>query len=181
MTPSTSAAYRPRAGIPDVTRPPQTFWRRYGWPIGIVAALTLSAAANIFVMFVAKADPAFAVEPDYYQKAVAWDATMEQQRTNATLAWRATAALTRATPSQPGRITVALFDATGAPIGDAQVQIEAMHNARASQRYEASLAPTRDGSYSSNIDAHRPGQWEVRVTAIRGNDRFTQSLRIDAP
>jgi nitrogen fixation protein FixH len=57
--------------------------------------------------------------------------------------------------------------------------VEAMHNARASQRYESALSPSEGGTYAATIDAHRPGQWEVRVTATRGNDRFTQSLRID--
>jgi nitrogen fixation protein FixH len=30
------------------------------------------------------------------------------------------------------------------------------------------------------MDAHRPGQWEVRVTAVKGTNRFTQSLRVEA-
>jgi nitrogen fixation protein FixH len=158
-----------------------SFARRYGWPIGIAAALLLSAGSNIIMMFIAKADPAFAIEPDYYQKAVAWDATMAQERTNTTLGWRAAATIELASPHTPGRITVTLRDMQGQVIPDATATIEAMHNARASQRYEVALSPDGYGAYTAPIDAHRPGQWEVRVTASRGTDRFTQSLRIEAP
>lgn len=143
-------------------------------------ALLLSAGANILVMFIAKADPAFAVEPDYYQKAVTWDATMEQQRLNASLGWQATGMLALAAPGTPGRVSVSLVGPGGTPLTDAVVSVEAMHNARASQRYEASLTPDGAGGYAAPLDAHRPGEWEVRVTATRGSERFTQSLRIQA-
>lgn len=165
---------------PAPARRPLSFARRFGWPIGIAAVLTTSAASNILVMFIAKADPAFAVEPDYYQKAVTWDATMAQQRANGSLGWAAEGALTLASPGTPGRVTITLRGPDAQPITDAVISVEAMHNARASQRYEASLTPEGDGRYASAIDAHRPGQWEVRITAVRGSDRFTQSLRLDA-
>lgn len=153
---------------------------RLGWPIGIAAVLFLSAASNIVVMFIAKADPAFAVEPDYYRKAVTWDSTMAQQRANASLGWSSSAHLTLATPGTPGTISLQLRDATGAAITDATVSVEAMHNARASQRYEATLAGDASGTYTGALDAHRAGMWELRVTATRGAERFTQSLRVDA-
>ncbi|MBK8249689.1 MAG: FixH family protein [Gemmatimonadetes bacterium] len=157
-----------------------SFARRYGWPIGVAMALLLSAGANILVMFIAKADPAFAVEPDYYQKAVTWDATMAQARTNASLGWAASGALTLAAPGTPGRVSVSLVGAGGTPLTDAIVSVEAMHNARASQRYEAVLTAVGAGRYAAALDAHRPGEWEVRVRATRGDERFTQSLRIQA-
>ena len=34
------------------------------------------------------------------------------------------------------------------------------------------------GIYPGAIDAHRPGEWEVRVTAQRAGDRFTSILRL---
>ena len=178
---TTTTAPTPALGPLPGDRPgPTSFARRYGWPIGIATILLLSAGSNIMVMFIAKADPAFAVEPDYYQKAVTWDATMEQQRLNTSLGWQATGSLALATPGTPGRVSVSLVGPGNTPIGDAVVAVEAMHNARASQRYEASLMPDGAGRYAAALDAHRPGEWEVRVTATRGSERFTQSLRIQA-
>lgn len=153
---------------------------RWGWPVAVALVLVLSAGSNIWVMFVAKSDPAFAVEPDYYAKAVGWDAHMAQERENGALGWRATAALTLARPGRPGLITIHLVDAAGRAVTGATLSIEAMHNARAAQRYEAALQPGRDGDYASALDAHRPGAWEVRLTATRGAEHFTQNLRIDA-
>ena len=48
------------------------------WPVVIVSLLVGGAAANIGFMIVANRDPTFAVEPDYYRKAVDWDRTMAQ-------------------------------------------------------------------------------------------------------
>jgi nitrogen fixation protein FixH len=180
MTTHTPALGAPLGTPQGAQRPVESFARRYGWPIGIATILLLSAGANILVMFIARADPAFAVEPDYYQKAVGWDATMAQQRANTILGWQADASLVLATPSTPGSVTVTLRTATGDVVEDAVVSVEAMHNARASQRYESTLTPGGDGRYSGAMDAHRPGQWEVRVTAVKGTNRFTQSLRVEA-
>lgn len=153
---------------------------RWGWPLGVALVLGASAGANIWMMFVARSDPAFAVEPDYYSKAVAWDARMAQARRDSALGWRATAALTLARPGIPGRIVVTLTDVDGKPVTGATLAVEAMHNARAAQRYEASLLPGDDGDYAAALDAHRAGAWEVRLTATRGGAHFTQDLRIDA-
>ena len=60
------------------------------WPIGITAVLATTVAANVWVATIASDDPSFAIEPDYYAKAIAWDSTLAQARTNATLGWRLT-------------------------------------------------------------------------------------------
>ena len=49
-----------------------------GWPIGVATILASTVVANIIVMQIANDDPSFAVEPDYYRKAVNFDATMAE-------------------------------------------------------------------------------------------------------
>jgi nitrogen fixation protein FixH len=129
-------------------------------------------------MVVARQDKAFAIEPEYYEKALRWDATMAQERRNIALGWTASATLVLARPGRPGEMEVALSDAAGRPLDDAVVSVEAMHNARASQRYHATLAEALPGTYRATMDAHRPGEWEVRVTAQRAEERFTRTLRL---
>ena len=63
------------------------------WPAVIVGLLLSGAAANIGFMIVANRDQSFAVEPDYYRKAVDWDRRMAQETRNAELGWGATASL----------------------------------------------------------------------------------------
>ena len=50
------------------------------WPIAVAAILATTVAANIWVMMIANDDPSFAIEPDYYRKALAWDTTLAQSR-----------------------------------------------------------------------------------------------------
>jgi nitrogen fixation protein FixH len=140
--------------------------------------LILSAGSNIAVMVVARQDKAFAIEPDYYEKALRWDDTMAQERRNLALGWDASATLVLARPGRAGQVDIVLSDPVGRAVDSAAVTVEAMHNARASQRYHASLTEGAPGTYHAAIDAHRPGEWEVRVTAQRGSDRFTSTLRL---
>ena len=157
----------------------RSVFARYGWPIGIAAVLLLSAGSNILVMVIAKRDPAFAVEPDYYKKAIEWDASMAQERANASLRWDVSAQLvTASTATSPGTISVAIADASGQPVSRAQVTIEAMHNARAADRLQAALHETTVGMYTGSLEARRVGEWEVRVIAEQGGRRFTKSLRV---
>ena len=60
------------------------------WPIGITTVLATTVAANLWVMRIANDDPSFAIEPDYYQKAIMWDSTLAQARRDAILGWRLT-------------------------------------------------------------------------------------------
>jgi len=162
----------------DTTPSHRSRWARWGWPIGIALVLVLSAGSNIAIMVIARQDKAFAIEPEYYEKALRWDDTMAQERRNIALGWDASAALVLARPGRPGEVEIALRDSAGRPVDRAVVSVEAMHNARASQRYHATLAEALPGTYRAAIDAHRPGEWEVRVTVQRAEDRFTRTLRL---
>ncbi|MCC6317896.1 MAG: FixH family protein [Gemmatimonadaceae bacterium] len=159
-------------------QPTRSALARYGWPAGIATVLGLTVAGNVWMMAVAGSDPAFAVEPDYYRKAVTWDAHMAQARANAALGWSAQARLELAQPGAPGRIAVTLRDRVGSMIAGASVRVEAMHNARASRRLEVALGARAPGEYSAAIDADRPGEWEVRISAEAGAQRFTETLRL---
>jgi nitrogen fixation protein FixH len=163
--------------LPAPTPKPRSFLASWGWPIGIATVLIVSAGSNIWVAAIARSDPAFAVEPDYYQKAVAWDSTMAQERANAALGWHAGATLEPVGERGNSRLTLTLMDRDGRPIGDAAVTVEAMHNARSAQRFQLALTPG-DRGYTGALAASRAGEWELRVTAVRGAERFTEVLRV---
>ena len=62
----------------------RVFW------VGLILALLGGQIVLMGVMtLLATSDASFAVEPDYYQKALHWDATVAQRRENARLAWSA--------------------------------------------------------------------------------------------
>jgi len=59
--------------------------RGWYWPVGLAALLVVSAGANIALIVITSRDASFAVEPNYYAKALAWDETMAQQARNEAL------------------------------------------------------------------------------------------------
>lgn len=150
------------------------------WPIGIAAVLLLSAGSNIWVAMIAARDESFAVEPDYYQKAVHFDDEMALRAQSERLQWHVAPSLDLGTPGKAGTVAATITDSTGAPIRGATVQLLAMHNARASHQLTATLAESGDGVYRAPLDAERPGEWELRFTVSRGEDRFAVRERIDA-
>lgn len=151
-----------------------------GWPIGIVAILATTIGVNIAVMRIAGNDPGFAVEPDYYRKAVAYDSTLAQARANSALGWRATAAI--ASNSRGAlELHVELVDHSGTTVDADTVRAVAMYVARAASPDSLTLTRGADGTYRGALTSQHAGQWEVRIDARRANDRFTSVLRVEAP
>lgn len=146
------------------------------WPVIVIALLVGGAGANIGLMLVATRDPSFAVEPDYYQKALRWDETMAQEARNAALGWSIAVGFDGA--SSPGRVTLAarVSDRAGRALEGARVEVEAFHSARASRVLAATLSPGSAGRYSATLPLDRPGLWELRLRVARGDAVFTRTL-----
>jgi nitrogen fixation protein FixH len=150
------------------------------WPIGVAAILAATVGANIWVMVVANGDPSFAIEKDYYRRAIDWDATMAQERHNAALGWRLTPEV-GAIFADGATLVVTLTDSAGAPLRDATMRVAAAHNARAGDVLEVTLPPRAGAGYAATLPMHRPGQWELRFEVTRGGERFTAVRRVDVP
>jgi hypothetical protein len=153
--------------------------RDVGWPIGIGALLLLTVGANVAMYRIANDDPAFAIEPDYYRKAVAWDSTMARQTESATLAWTAAPTLTAPTPAGTRTLTVDLRDAGAAPLTGAAVGAQLFAIARSQQRDSVSLAEVAPGRYVATVPASRAGLWEVQLSVVRDGHRWASVSRLD--
>jgi nitrogen fixation protein FixH len=151
-----------------------------GWPIGVVVILGATVIANIAVMRIANDDPSFAVEPDYYRKAVHFDSTMAQQRRNADLGWGVRTRIDSIGDGTQTRLTVELRDASNYPLPGARVAVMTRHNARANDTLTAVLDEQVPGSYTATLPIARAGEWEVRVDAQHGSQRFVASSRVSA-
>ncbi len=148
------------------------------WPVAIIGVLAVTVGANIW-LFTKAGDPRdTAIEPDYYRKAVAWDSTMAQARADVALGWRAEIAFS-ALAQGTTTLAVTLKDSTGAPVESAAVHVEAINNVDALQHWPADLREAAPGRYEAAMPLPRPGLWEVRITAKRGADLFTDSERTD--
>jgi nitrogen fixation protein FixH len=152
--------------------------RGTAWPIAVAAILGLTIAANVWLIRVANGDPAFAIEPDYYRRAVHWDDEMAQRRHNAELGWSITPTLSLA--RENGVLNVELLDREGAPLAGANVDVVAVHNTRAATPLSARLTDGGRGLYHVALAADRPGLWQLRFDIRRGAERFTADLRVEA-
>ncbi|HKZ05559.1 MAG TPA: FixH family protein [Methylomirabilota bacterium] len=154
--------------------------RGWLWPLGLALALALSAGGNVAFMVLASRDASFAVEPDYYRKALEWDRTMAQASANRALGWMA--AVDGPAPAPGGRrLVVRLIDRDGGPVDGARMTVEARHGARAAEVVHGLLAGTGQGRYAAELPLGRVGLWELRLRAERGAQVFTQRLEVDLP
>jgi nitrogen fixation protein FixH len=150
------------------------------WPIGITTILATTIAANLWVMRIANNDPAFAIEPDYYRKAVQFDSTMADARRTLALGWGVSAALGAIDDGAHATLTVTLRDSTAAPLRGAHVSAMARFNARANDSVSVVLRETSPGTYHGALLVAHAGEWEVRIDATRGAAHYTHVARVTA-
>lgn len=155
--------------------------RGTGWPIAVTAVLVVFVSANLWMMRLAGDDPAFAIEPDYYRKAVAYDTTMAERRRSAALGWSASTSIAAGAARGESILTVSLADSTRQPIDDAAVTVTARFNARANDVQSATLHRSAAGRYDAPLAVTHAGEWEVRIDAVRGAEHFVTSTRTVAP
>ena len=146
------------------------------WPWIIAGALALHVVASLVVVFVATSNPSYAVEEDYYQKALHWDDKRAQDRTNEELGWILNLTVRPAAmPGEEPTLEVHLADAGSEPIDGAVVAVETFHNARADDILRASLDAVGEGVYRTTLPMRHNGRWELRFTVDRGREHFTHT------
>ena len=147
------------------------------WPYLIAGALALHVVVSLVVVFFATSDASYAVEEDYYQKAIDWDQKRAQDRTNASLGWRFEFEVLP--PEQPGdqpRLEVTLRNEAGDPLTGATVTVEAFHNSRSDDILRASLLEIDEpGVYRATLPMQHNGRWEMRFVVERDGQRLTHS------
>ena len=150
--------------------------KRSPWPWIIAGALALHVVGSLVMVFVATSNPSYAVEEDYYQKALHWDDKRAQDRTNEELGWFVELAVRpAATPGEEPALEVRLIDAGGEPLDGAVVAVETFHNARADDILRANLDAVGGGVYRTTLPMRHNGRWELRLTVDRGQDHFTHT------
>jgi FixH protein len=151
--------------------------RLWSW----VPALILVSLVGTQLLVLARVldDPSFAIEKDYYQQAVDWDAHQARQRRSRTLGWQATALADAVAASGLTRLRVRLTDAAGQALVGAQLSILAFANTRSAQGIRQVLRETTPGDYEASLGRARAGLWEVRLNAVRGVDVYEEVFRID--
>ncbi len=163
--------------IPPTSALAQFVARGLHWPLLVVCLLAVPVVAGGYLAYMATHDPTFAIESDYYRKAVAWDATMAQDQANAKLGWQAVA--TAVPAGQALDVAVALHDRAGAGLTGVQLHVEGFFLARSLDVQGADAVLAADGRYHATLALAHAGLHEIRLRATRGSDVFTSTFRID--
>jgi hypothetical protein len=132
------------------------------------------------LVYVAVDDPSFALESNYYDKAMHWDES--QQRARKKQALGLNLALTEPLAlSDAGKVMVRLSvtDRTMLAFSGADVALEAFPNAYAQRVQHLVLREVEPGLYVGELSQGVRGLWELRVVVTQGALRYDQVLRAD--
>lgn len=147
------------------------------WPLLVVGFLALSVGFNVYLMAKARGDRAFAVESDYYQKAMHWDERVQREADSQALGWTVSVDLV------PGRsapaLTFTVRDRDGRPVEGATGTVRARHNARANDVLQSAVSPREPGVYGAELEMKRMGLWEIELALERGTEKFQTIVRRD--
>ena len=162
-------------------------WYRHRWPWIAVALLgghatLICVAVTLAVGRVGQTG----VQPDYYQRAVAWDDRQAALRASEALGWSVACDTTLGNTDAPGDLIVTLHDADGAPLTGATIDVDLYHAVRTDRRTASAPIPTdTPGEYRAHPTLQTPGLWRVEIRVTHGEyvwvGEFTQQLGAAAP
>ena len=148
------------------------------WPAALVAVLAITVAANVAIYWTANHDSSFAVEPDYYQRAIDWDSTVARGQRSAALAWTSEVRLSAPEAGQ-ATLSVTLAARDGAPLDSADVRAALSHNAQGANVFQVRLLPSGPGLYATRVPSTAQGLWRVDVAATLGDDVYVERVTVD--
>jgi hypothetical protein len=149
------------------------------WPVMLVLLFMTSASFVITTAFLGAGTGSRMIEPDYYARAVDWDATKERLDAAKTLGWSFEPGISPDLDGSGSRlVSLHLTDEYGEPIEDAQVDLILFAHTEAHERTETGLAHSGAGMYQSRVKGMGTrGLWELRVLVTRGE---TEALVIES-
>ena len=159
----------------DAAARPDRRGRWWPWVIGGFLGLTVIKYAIVLAMV--GNDPSIAVQPDYYQKALAWDEQRAIDAASDELGWHAQVEV-GPSADRRGLARTRITDATGAPIAGAAVKFRIFHHARAARPVDATTTTDADGSFEVSLPFSKSGMWEAELDVERGEERFRTTRTI---
>ncbi|QOV88408.1 FixH family protein [Humisphaera borealis] len=166
---------------PSSAQSPRPFPRR--WLKIVVGLLIGHTALMISFVFIATRDASFSVDPDYYGKAVRWDADQARRRTSDLLGWNAALEVVGPAGTDGSRVvSLELTDASGRAIPNAVVAVGYFHHAHGREKRTAILTVSGDPRrHQAGLLMPQAGEWEFELTARAGADEFLKTVTIKVP
>ena len=166
--------------------------RADGWwyPWTFVAGMLVVIAVNIVMVIYAIGTFPGLETDDAYRKGLAYNQTMAAARAQEERGWHvdvryapagtlaAAGAAAGAVGAHEGELVVTVVDKAGQPLYGLDVTAALIRPTREGFDKSLTLAPGAAGEYRGEAVLPLPGQWDVRVSARRGNEGFQATRRI---
>jgi len=134
------------------------------WPLFVVGILMVSFTVCGITVYASVTDGSYAVETDYYERAVRWDEIAREREESKRCAWVSDVEV-RTASDGPAELALLLRDAQGEPIDAARVEVETFHHAHRNDAVMTTMNAQGDGRYTLAIENARAGLWQVRLRA----------------
>lgn len=163
---------------PQSNQPRTFFSRGLHWPVLVTLLFLGNIALAVTVIVISTGDPSFAVEPDYYDKALNWNDEIEQRTQNQRLGWsvRLAERPTILAGADHTDLTLVILDQDAEPIDNASMEIIALPVARADRAQSITGRTIGAGRYTARLTNPIPGKWQIRVRVAHNDHTFTHTL-----
>lgn len=157
---------------------PRLTWKDR-WLLAPFALLSLSVTGATVMITLARGDgQGAAAEPDYYRKAVQWDAVKAQRKANDALGWVVTPTIMAGRDDpRSARLEVVVADKYTVEIAGATVEAEVVPIRAADARVALALLPMGGGRYGADVPMRVGGMWECRVSIVVGERKYCDEFR----
>ena len=145
---------------------------RTAWVSAIIGLLAANVGASGVLIF-ASHDGGSQVIPNYYERALEYDRTIDQETADRALGWRVGVA------AAGGIVTVTVADRGGAPLSGAAVQVHGYPRTHADETVDASLVAHGAGVYVAPV-LRRTGWHDLTVAVRRGTQVFVEHESVEA-
>lgn len=160
--------------MPDKQRPP-------GWwyPWIFVAGMAVVIAVNAVMAYAAVTTFAGLQTENHYRKGLAYNDALAAHTLQTERGWQVELAFAPSpTGENWGTVEARLSDADGAALADLQVTAQFVRPTHRGYDQELALVHQGDGRYTARATVPLKGQWDVRVVAVRGDDRHQDVTRL---
>lgn len=150
------------------------------WPALVVLLLGGQATMLTLVVLVATRDPSHSVEPNYYEKGLAWDWTRATFRDPISDGIKLLISIMP--PSKllgPESVSMTLMNADGEPVVPSVIEGFMFHHARASERVPLIMTSATSGTFASEVPLQREGIWEVQLSFVFNQQQYTTSTTVE--
>ena len=152
--------------------------RSYRWvPWAFASALGVVVAANGALAYFAAVSSTGLVTEHPFERGNGYNRVLDAAAAQDALGWRGMVRFL-AEGAERGEVAAEFTDRDGRPLVGLAVTARILRPLEPLPESIVSLSETAAGRYAADVALDRPGQWELRIAARRGADRFEFAQRI---